>query len=82
VTQNRIDTPLTRLQRKHEAALAEKDQEIADLKTDRATLRGVNELLKFELLTLESVLKGMQKNMDEVMDHVRILKLNLPEIEK
>jgi len=78
---DRIDTPLTRLQRKHEAAMAEKDQEIADLKTDRATVRGVNELLKFELLTLESVLKGMQKSMDEVMEHVRVLKLNLPNLD-
>lgn len=77
-----IDTPLMRQKRKYDAELAAKDDEIADLKTRTATVRGVNDLLKFELLSLESILKTMQKNMDEVMEHVRVLKLNLPDIEK
>ncbi len=76
----RLDTPLTRLQRKYEVIMAEKDQEITDLKTRIATVRGVNELLKLELRTLESVINGMQKSIDEVKDHIRTLKLNLPEL--
>lgn len=77
-----IDTPLTRLKQKYEAQLVAKDLEIRDLNIQVATVRGVNELLKFELASLESVLKSMQKNMGEIMEHVRILKINLPTIEK
>lgn len=75
-----IDTPLTRQKAKYDALVADKDQEIKDLKTQMATVRGVNELLKLELRTIESVLKVMQKSMDEVKDHVATLKLNLPDI--
>jgi hypothetical protein len=77
-----LDTPLTRQQRKYELLLAEKDQELAALRTQTATVRGINDLLKFELVCLESVFKNMQKSLDEAVEHVRVLKLNLPEIEK
>lgn len=77
-----LDTPLTRLKRKFEAELAAKDEEIALLNLQIATVRGVNDLLKFELASLDSLLAAMQKNMTEVIEHVRILKLNLPNIEK
>jgi hypothetical protein len=77
-----IDTPLTRLKRMYEAELAAKDEDIYDLKMKMATVRGINDLLKFELLQLEMVLKSMRKSMDEVEEHVRVLKLNLPEIDR
>jgi hypothetical protein len=77
-----IDTPLTRQKQKFEAELRIRDEEIDHLKIQIATVRGINDLLKFELASLESVLTTMQKNMVEVMEHVRILKLNLPNIEK
>jgi len=76
-----LDTPLTRLKAKYDASLADKDREIVDLKTQMATVRGVNELLKFEMRTLETVLQGMQKSMDEVKEHVATLKLNLPTLD-
>lgn len=75
----KIDTPLTRLQVKYEARLAEKDQEIEEMRLAANTVRGVNELLKFELRTIESLLATMQKGMDELRDHVRTLKTSLPE---
>lgn len=77
-----IDTPLTRQQRKYEALLADKEQEIADLKVKIATVRGINDLLKFELVALEKTIASMQKSLDEVKDHVRTLKLNLPDIDR
>jgi len=77
-----LDTPLTRMKKKFEAELVAKDEEIAHLNLQIATVRGVNDLLKFELSSLDSLLAAMQKNLTEVMEHVRILKLNLPNIEK
>jgi hypothetical protein len=77
-----IDTPLTRQKQKYEAELAARDEEITDLKTRIATVRGINDLLKFELLQLEMVLKIMRKSLEEVEDHVRILKLNLPDLDR
>ena len=77
-----LDTPLTRQKKKFDEELFAKDQEIAELKFERAKVRGVNDLLRFELNSLEDVLKTIQKSLDEVKDHARALKENLPEISR
>jgi hypothetical protein len=77
-----LDTPLTRQKRRYETELAAKDEIIQTLRLQNNTVRGVNDLLKFELLSLETILTGMQKSFDQVKEHVRILKINLPEIDK
>lgn len=74
----KIDTPLTRLQAKYEALLVEKEQEMEAMRIEMATVRGINELLKFELRTIESLLNSMQKGMDELRSHIQTLKTNLP----
>ncbi len=76
----KLDTPLTRLQAKHEKEIQAKDVEIAVLKLERAKLRGVNDILRFELADLQTILEGMQATMETVMGHVRVLKANLPDI--
>jgi hypothetical protein len=76
-----LDTPLTRLKAKYDGLLSEKDAEIAALKTERARLRGINDLLKFELASLEAVIDGIHKNMNEVTKHIAMLKVNLPNLE-
>ena len=65
-----IDTPLTRLQKANAARLAEKDEEIAALKLETAKVRGVHDLLKLELLALETQLSSM-------LEHVLTLKKGL-----
>lgn len=75
----KIDTPLTRLQAKYEAMLADKELELSEMRVRSATITGINELLKFELRTMESLLNAMQKGLDEMKEHVRTLKFNLPE---
>lgn len=65
-----IDTPLTRMKKKHDAEIAQKDEEIAALKLDTAKVRGVHDLLKLELLALETQLSGM-------LEHVLTLKKGL-----
>jgi chromosome segregation ATPase len=74
----KIDTPLTRLQAKYDARLAEMEQELEAMRLEKATVHGINELLKFELRSIESLLNTMQKGMDELRDHIRTLKTNLP----
>lgn len=65
-----IDTPLTRMQKVNNARLAAKDEEIAALKLEVAKTRGVHDLLKLELLALESQLSSM-------LEHVLTLKKGL-----
>lgn len=65
-----IDTPLTRMKKKFDAEIAQKDEEIAALKLDTAKVRGVHDLLKLELLALENQLTGM-------LEHVLTLKKGL-----
>jgi uncharacterized pyridoxamine 5'-phosphate oxidase family protein len=77
-----LDTPLTRLKAKYDAIIAEKDVEIAEMKIQASTVRGVNDMLKFELVNVEKRLVEMQKTLDEAFDHFRTLKLTLPDIER
>jgi len=77
-----IDTPLTRQKQKYDAIIEAKDQEISELKVQMASVRGVNDLLKLELVGLEKTIENMKKNFDEVIQHVHILKFNLPNLDK
>ena len=65
-----IDTPLTRMKKRHDAEIARKDEEIAALKLEAAKVRGVHDLLKLELLALETQLSSM-------LEHVLTLKRGL-----
>ena len=77
-----LDTPLTRQKKKYDDLLSKKDQEIAELKIQIAKVRGVNDLLKFELIGLELTVENMKKNLDEAISHIQSLKKNLPDLEK
>lgn len=77
-----LDTPLTRQKQKYDAIIEEKDQEISDLKVQMASVRGVNDLLRFELVGLEKTIENMKKNFDEVVEHIQLLKFNLPDMNK
>ncbi len=77
-----VETPYTKLQKEYEAKLADKDSEIKELKKKIAGVRGINDLLKFELIELDRSLTQSVTNLSEAMQHVRNLKLNLPELEK
>lgn len=77
-----LDTPLTRQKQKYDSIIESKDQEISDLKTQMASVRGVNDLLRFELIGLEKTIENMKKNFDEVMQHIQMLKFNLPNMDK
>lgn len=77
-----IDTPLTRQKQKYDSIIESKDQEISDLKVQMASVRGVNDLLRFELIGLEKTIETMKKNFDEIMQHIQILKFNLPDMNK
>jgi len=77
-----IDTPLTRQKQKYDSIIESKDQEISDLKIQMASVRGVNDLLRFELIGLEKTIETMKKNFDEIMQHIQILKFNLPDMDK
>lgn len=65
-----IDTPLTRMKKKHDAEIGRKEEEIAALKLETAKVRGVHDLLKLELLALETQLSSM-------LEHVLTLKKGL-----
>jgi predicted nucleic acid-binding Zn-ribbon protein len=73
---HKLDTPLTRLQARLDAS----EKENAELKVNMAKVRGVNDLLKFELAALERQVLGAQKNLDEVYEHVKKLQAGLPEL--
>ena len=77
-----LDTPLTRLKAKYDAQLAEKDAEMEEMRVKMASVRGVNDMLRYELIALEKRLLDMHKTLDEAFEHVRTLKLNLPDIER
>lgn len=76
---NSIDTPLTRLTKKHKAEMDAIQAEVDQLRLDAARVRGVNDLLKFELLEIESTVRLMTDQMNKVLEHVLTLKKGLPE---
>lgn len=65
--------------------IEEKDREIAALKAELLesnrsvlTLRGVNDLLKFQIKDLESLIATWKKSLDHVESSIRNLYQNLP----
>lgn len=66
-----IDTPLTRLKKKHDAEIKKKNQEIADLRRDLANSSGVTDMLRLELIEMEVTIRDM-------LEHVIVLKNGLP----
>lgn len=66
-----IDTPLTRLKKKHDAEMKKKDQEIADLRRDLSNASGVTDMLRLELIEMEITIRDM-------LEHVLVLKNGLP----
>lgn len=66
-----IDTPLTRLKKKHDAEIKKKNQEIEDLRRDLANTRGVTDMLRLELIEMEVTIRDM-------LEHVIVLKNGLP----
>jgi hypothetical protein len=75
-----IDTPLMRLERDFAARLKELELENADLKTRMATVRGINEMLKIQLLDFQSTIKSQQEALQAIIDNISSLKSSLPEL--
>lgn len=66
-----IDTPLTRLKKKHDAEMKKKDQEILELRRELSSVSGVSDMLRLELIEMEITIRDM-------LEHVIVLKNGLP----
>jgi peptidoglycan hydrolase CwlO-like protein len=76
---NIIDSPILRITKDYEKRLRAKQKEIDDLQTKINTVRGINEMLKLEILNLENTIMNLNNSVVQATEHVKKLKNNLPE---